>query len=132
MNGIMLSTILVLIGMGMTSALAEDEVLSPRQQFLSGVPIAEIECRGTLVLMESPSGKPVCVKFTSVDPLTQRGFMWVDSSLNFITFDWLTEEIAGDYDGNVTAVTLLEALGVDGTFVEELLETQENATMEEP
>ena len=132
MNGIILSTILILIGMGMTSALAEDEVLSPRQQFLSGVPVDEIECRDSLVLMESPSGKPACVKLTSVEPLTQRGYVLIDSSFDLTSLDWLIRDIGSDYDGNVTAVALLEALGVDGAFIEELLESRNNSTMEEP
>ncbi len=51
-----------------------DTVLTPLAQYKQGVPVGEVQCRDSKVLMRSPSGMPVCVNQTSVKALWQRGF----------------------------------------------------------
>ena len=70
--------LLVLIGMTSTFTLTEAEYLSPSQQHSSGIPINEIECRNSMILLESPSGKPACVYANSVEKLEMVGFVLID------------------------------------------------------
>ena len=55
--------------------LSVSSIQSPLQQVWNGVPIGEVECSNSHVLMTSPSGLPACVFTGSVDVLKQRGFV---------------------------------------------------------
>ncbi len=55
--------------------LSVSSIPSPLQQVRGGVPIGEVECSNSRVLMTSPSGLPACVFAGSVDVLKQRGFV---------------------------------------------------------
>ena len=80
----MLKLIAVLaIGLGTVSAFADTEpVLSPLAQFNQGVPIEQIQCSDSKVLLESPNGTPACVFGSSVDLLVQMGFAVVDVQID--------------------------------------------------
>ena len=65
------------IGLSTTLILAEAEIPSPLKQFQQSIPIEEIQCRDTRILMSSPSGRPACVYDSSVGILEQRGFIKV-------------------------------------------------------
>ena len=67
------------IGLSTVSAFADtDTVLSPLAQFDQGVPIGQIQCSDSKVLMESPKGTPACVFDRSVDRLAQIGFVIIE------------------------------------------------------
>ncbi len=76
MNNITTSILLAVIAIGLSAipALAETEILSPFKQYSSGIPINEIQCNGSKILMESPRNTPACVTENSVDRLLQIGF----------------------------------------------------------
>ena len=76
----MLKLIAILaIGLSAVSAFADTEaVLSPLAQFDQGVPIGQIQCSDSKVLMESPKGIPACVFDRSVDRLVQIGFTIIE------------------------------------------------------
>ena len=76
----MLKLIVVLaIGLGVASAFADtDTALSPLAQFNQGVPIGQIQCNDSKVLLESSRGTPACVFNSSVDRLVQIGFTIIE------------------------------------------------------
>ena len=76
----MLKLIVVLaIGLGVASAFADtDTALSPLAQFNQGVPIGQIQCSDSKVLLESSRGTPACVFNSSVDRLVQIGFTIIE------------------------------------------------------
>ena len=80
----MLKLIAVLaIGLGVASAFADtDTVLSPLAQFDQGVPIGQIQCSDSKVLLESPHGTPACVFNSSVDRLVQIGFIMIEVQID--------------------------------------------------
>lgn len=54
-------------------------ILSPTQQFKSGVQIDQIQCReGLTVAIKASNGNPVCVKLETMQKLIQRG--WLDKN----------------------------------------------------
>lgn len=60
-----------------------DYVISPLQQFKSGTPIEDTQCKKNLVLSLKKDGSPVCVSFQSFPILLQRGFLLSDSYNQF-------------------------------------------------
>lgn len=52
---------------------------SPLAQHNSGIPIDEIQCRDSRVLMESPGGVPACLYEKSAEALQQRGWVPVQA-----------------------------------------------------
>ena len=80
----MLKLIAVLaIGLGTVSAFADTEAtLSPLAQFDQGVPIGQIQCCNSKVLMESPKSTPACVFDRSVDRLVQIGFIIIEVQID--------------------------------------------------
>ncbi len=64
---------------GAVPVLAEAEMLSPYEQFRSGVPIEKIECSGDKVLMLSPSETPACVYYSTAQKMTDRGWEYVST-----------------------------------------------------
>ena len=69
----------LVIGLSSVSAFADTEtVLSPLAQFDQGVPIGQIQCSNSKVLLESPHGKPACVFDKSVDRLVRIGFTVIE------------------------------------------------------
>ena len=55
----------------------ETSIPSPLAQYRSGVPIQEIECRDSKILMETQRGTPACVNEDSVQILQDRGWKLV-------------------------------------------------------
>jgi serpin B len=49
-------------------------ILSPLKQFKSGVPINEIECKETLLLIKKHDGTPICVTPDTREKLIERGW----------------------------------------------------------
>ena len=80
----MLKLIAILaIGLSAVSAFADTEaVLSPLAQFDQGVPIGQIQCSDSKVLLESPHGTPACVFDSSVDRLVQIGFIIIEVQID--------------------------------------------------
>ncbi len=76
----MLGLLILALSISTIPAFAETENLSPYKQFNSGIPIDEIQCRDSKILLESPSGKPSCVNDTSVEKLNQRGFVEITTN----------------------------------------------------
>ncbi len=76
MNNTTTSILLAVFAIGLSAipALAETEILSPFKQYSSGIPINEIQCSDSKILMESPRNTPACVTENSVDRLLQIGF----------------------------------------------------------
>ena len=71
------------IGLSTVSAFADtDTALSPLAQFDQGVPIDQILCSDSKVLLESPHGTPACVFDRSVDRLVQIGFIIIEVQIN--------------------------------------------------
>ena len=50
-------------------------ILSPLQQFKSGIPIDEIECKdGLVIVIKNSNGNPACVKPETKTKLIERGW----------------------------------------------------------
>ena len=62
----------------------------PLKQFNLGIPIFEIQCKDSLVLIQKHDGSPACVKEQSVLKLTERG--WVAESNSDINRGCMTLE----------------------------------------
>ncbi len=69
---------LVILVIGMTPAFAELE--SPLQQYKAGIPIHEIQCTDSKILMESSDGKPACVNESSIERLQSIGYEMVSTT----------------------------------------------------
>ncbi len=52
--------------------------LSPLEQFESGIPIDNIQCRDSLILLKKYDGSPACVKPESVSKLENRGWIHLE------------------------------------------------------
>ena len=75
----MLGLVVLAIGLSTIPAFAESEtILSPYQQFQNGTPINQIQCRDSMILMESPRNTPACVNESSIEKLENKGFILVD------------------------------------------------------
>ena len=75
----MLGLVILAIGLSTIPAFAESEtILSPYQQFKNGTPINQIQCRDSMILMESPRNTPACVNESSVGKLENKGFILVN------------------------------------------------------
>ena len=72
----MLGLIILAIGLSIIPAFAE--IATPYQQFSNGTPINQIQCRDSMILMESPRNTPACVNENSVQKLEGKGFILVD------------------------------------------------------
>lgn len=53
------------------------EIPTPLEQYSAGVPIHDIRCRDSMILMESPRGTPACVGEDSAQKMQQRGWATV-------------------------------------------------------
>ena len=72
----MLGLIILAIGLSIIPAFAEID--TPYQQFSNGTPINQIQCRDSMILMESPRNTPACVNESSIEKLENKGFILVD------------------------------------------------------
>ena len=72
---IMLGLFLVI---GLSTIPAFAEIDTPYQQFSNGTPINQIQCRDSMILMESPRNTPACVNESSIEKLENKGFILVD------------------------------------------------------
>ena len=63
----------------MPTAYADTSSPSPLKQMQMGIPLDEIQCYHDKVLMESPSGKPVCLTVNSSIKLMDRGYTLVET-----------------------------------------------------
>ena len=70
---LLLSLLALAAGMAAIPALAD--IPTPLAQYNSGIPIDEIQCRDSRILMEAPRGVPACLYEESAKALQQRG--WV-------------------------------------------------------
>ncbi len=52
-------------------------IISPLKQFRSDIPIEEMQCRDSLILVMRHNGYPACVNFDTIPKLIQRG--WIDT-----------------------------------------------------
>ena len=77
MQKIALLGLAVVISMvsGTVPTVEAEPIPSPYRQMQDGVPIGEIVCAGSRILMQSQSGMPVCVFVDSIRPLEMRGFV---------------------------------------------------------
>ncbi len=82
-----LGLLVLALGISAIPALAETEILSPFKQFNSGIPINEIQCNDSKILMESPRNTPACVNETSVDRLLQNGFYVIAITVDSTNMD---------------------------------------------
>ena len=62
------------IGLLIPAYAATNDTLSPLKQMKMGVPIDEIQCNDNKILMQSSSGKPACLRESTVSKLSDRGF----------------------------------------------------------
>lgn len=60
-----------------------DNMTSPLQQFRSGTPVEDTQCKKNLVLSLKKDGSPVCVSFQTFPILLQRNFLLSDSYNQF-------------------------------------------------
>lgn len=60
-----------------------DHVLSPLQQFKSGTPVEDTQCRQSFNLWLKQDGVPVCITTQSTSDLLSRGFLSSDSYKQF-------------------------------------------------
>ncbi len=60
-----------------------NHITSPLQQYKSGTPVEDTQCKQTLVLWLKQDGTPVCVTRQSFPMLVQRGFLLSDSYKQF-------------------------------------------------
>ena len=51
-----------------------DKILSPFKQYAMDIPVDEIQCRESLIVMEKYDGSPACVKPATAEKLIQRGW----------------------------------------------------------
>ena len=59
------------------------QTLSPLKQYKSGIPIEEIKCRESLILVQKYNGLPACIKYDSAVKLNSRNWIksfWVGAS----------------------------------------------------
>lgn len=67
------------------------ETLPPLKQFKAGIPLDEIKCRESLILVQKYNGLPACVKYDSAVKLNSRN--WVKSFWGGASGEEKTEEI---------------------------------------
>ena len=90
----MLGLLVLAIGLSTISVYAEID--TPYKQFNNGIPIDQIQCNNSKILMESSSGRPACVNENSVEKLEQRGFLIVETDIiselkpNDMSFETIT------------------------------------------
>ena len=61
-----------------TTSTDNDVVSSPHQQYKMGIPINMIQCQDdSKVLMQTPTGKPACLKQSTAEILAKRGYIEV-------------------------------------------------------
>ena len=70
-----LGLLFVLVAVSMIVQSSAD-IPSPLAQYNSGIPIQDMQCRDSMILMEKPSGAPACAN--SVERLQQMGWTVVD------------------------------------------------------
>ena len=64
--------------------LVSDVIPPPLKQFKSGIPVDEIQCRESLVLVTKHDGSPACVKGQTIPRLIERG--WINYANSEKTF----------------------------------------------
>ncbi len=118
MNNTTTSILLAVLALGLSAipALAETEILSPFKQYSSGIPIDEIQCNGSKILMESPRNTPACVTENSVDRLLQRGF-----NVLVITVIASPIEELDEITSNHTAETFIKTPILNPTNIDDLI-----------
>ena len=75
-NATMILFTVLFIGMMIAPAYAES---SPRDQLKNGTPINQIQCNENKILMESPTGKPVCLTQATSEKLIKRGYLPIEA-----------------------------------------------------
>lgn len=73
-----------------STLVVKQKIQSPLKQFKSGVSMAEISCKSSLILVEKNNGKPACIKLEHLEKLTLRG--WIKS--NSLPVDVDSQEMA--------------------------------------
>ena len=66
------------------SAISKLKSTSPSNQFNSGVPLNEIQCKENLVLIQKYDGTPACVSPETKQKLTERGWAKIQKNNEFI------------------------------------------------
>ena len=74
MNKLLILGMLFALGVGMVAVPSSADILSPLAQYNSGIPIQDIECRDSRILMETIRGAPACVYGKSVEMMQERGW----------------------------------------------------------
>ncbi len=69
---------LIVLVIGITPAFAQMD--SPLQQYKSGIPMHEIQCEGSKILMESPRNQPACISESSIERLQNIGYEMVSTT----------------------------------------------------
>ena len=80
---------------GMTAIPALADTPPPLTQYNSGVPMHEIQCRDSRVLVETPRGVPVCLYEKSAEALQQRGWVLVQATQDDPADNTLVEKPPG-------------------------------------
>lgn len=79
MDKVTLPALLFVLAAGMTAVPALADTPTPLAQYNSGIPIDEIQCRDSRILMETPRGVPACLYEKSAEALQQRGWVPVQT-----------------------------------------------------
>ena len=79
MDRVALPALLLVLVAGMAAIPALADTPTPLAQYNSGVPIDEIQCRDSRILMETPRGVPACLYEKSAETLQQRGWVPVQT-----------------------------------------------------
>ena len=90
-----LATILVLATkINDFSAYGENEkiTLSPYKQYQQGIPINQIQCHDSKILLETVKNTPVCVNEGSIEKLLDRGFVKVSVKVDVVNFESPSEK----------------------------------------
>ena len=92
----------------MPTAYADTSSPSPLKQMQMGIPLDEIQCYHDKVLMESPSGKPVCLTVNSSIKLMDRGYTLVET---------LKKDTQVENTPDVVPTDALPQTDIDGTTI---------------
>ncbi len=112
LNNITTSILLAVIAIGLSAmpALAESETLSPLQQFSSRIPINEIQCNGSKILMESPRNTPACVNENTAKKLESYGWEIIQSDFQLTPSKIVNSEISSS-DKKISMTNIGKEIG---------------------
>lgn len=93
----------VAIGVALPSAMAD--VPSPLAQYNTGVPISDIQCRDSKILMETNRNTPACLNDTSASEMEKRGWIIIEQKAEPIIADVTSSEILPPQEVTLSVVS---------------------------